>query len=128
MAQDWFLTMFIAGLASLYLVKALVLARERSVLEAVAMFTVFLAAFLMVLLITCPERPNPWLSPWAIYVGNSLAIITVPYVSFFYDLARRESGLNISRWWWRIPLELLVAYGWLYVGAFMALSLGWVAI
>jgi len=56
-----------------------------------------------------------------------VATLTVPIVSFLIDLVRRESGKN-GGWYWRVPLELLIAVPlWLYLWVFFEFYiLGWV--
>jgi hypothetical protein len=66
-------------------------------------------------------------APNAHYVGNPIATLTVPTVSFVTDLVRRAAG-QPGGWYWRVPLEILVGvplgvYLWVYVEV---LVLGWV--
>lgn len=63
----------------------------------------------------------------AIYLGSPIATLTVPCASLVIDLARRSAGWP-GGWYWRLPLELLIAVPtWFYFWVFFEfLVLGWV--
>ena len=124
----WLFYVGSAGLIlALYAVKAAVLRYIHSPREAAALFAIAVAACVPVTLSLSPDWNNDHVFRVGIFVGSPVVTLAVPFVSFHFDLMRRSAG-RLGKWWWRMPLELLIGVPlWLYFWVFFELMvLGWV--
>jgi hypothetical protein len=113
----------------LYVFKALVL---RFVQKDILARLLFIAAVALCIPLTWTlsvDWDNPHASRIATYVGYPVLILTVPCVSFLFDLRRQQWGAVMPGGCgcWRIPLELLIMVPlWIVFWAyFMIFILGW---
>ena len=91
---------------------------------------VFCAAVVLCVPVTwalSPDWDNEFVLPVWNYVGNPVATLTIPCVSFLIDMSRKLAG-KPGDWHLRLPLELIVGVPlWMYFWAYFEfLVLGWV--
>jgi hypothetical protein len=117
----------IALILSLYAVKAWLLSRVAKPLLAAMLFAFVVGFCVPVTWAVCPEWGDPWASPILICVGVPIMTLTVPCLSFAYDLIRRSYGVP-TNWLFRVPMELaLVPVGALAWGKMIdPLVLKWI--
>jgi hypothetical protein len=110
----------------LYGVKVIVLRWVRGAATARITFAVAAGLCVPVTWALSPDWHNLHVYHIANFVGNPIATLFVPCVSFLIDLARRSGGKE-GCWYWRIPLELFVGVpAWFFLWIFVELFvLGW---
>jgi hypothetical protein len=123
----------IAGIVLfLYVSKALVLRFVHTDVLARLLFVAAVALCVPLTWAISVDWDNSEVSRIANYVGYPVSILTVPCVSFLFDLRRRQRGAVMPGGcgYWRMPLELLVVVPlwivfWIYFETFI---LGWISL
>jgi hypothetical protein len=123
------LWVFFAGSAGLILVLYAVKALALRYLRWAGAGLAFAAAAALCVPVTwaiSPDWENRHVLWVAIYVGNPVATLTVPCVSFLIDWAWASTD-QPSAWLWRLPLEWLAVPVWFFFWVYFEfLALGWV--
>ncbi|HQR06676.1 MAG TPA: hypothetical protein PLN21_07635 [Gemmatales bacterium] len=111
----------------LYVAKAVVLKYVRQPSSALAYYLFAVGLCVPIAWGLSPDWNNWNVRRISNYVGTPIIIVTIPLISFLFDLYRKTQGTQKS-WYWRIPLEILVLVPvWFYFWVFFELLvLGWV--
>ena len=105
--------------------KALLFRFVRSRQLILACFFLGVALLTPVTWLVSPDWNNEYIYRIAIWVGEPVAVLAVPCVSFLLDYFKGRRGMG--RWQLRVPLETFVAMPvWIFIWAWIQFSvLGW---
>src|SRR5262245_47328251 len=98
-------------IVNLYVAKYLILRHVPGTKPAILSFLVVFLPSIGTTWALSPDWKNPSVRPIANVVGTPIAILTIPSISFFIDLSRREAG-KLGGWYGRMLLEFVLVPLW----------------
>lgn len=108
--------------AALYAVKELALRFTRLPVAAV-IFACAIAAAVPATWWLDPDWDNPLVLPLSHYVGMPVGLLTVPLLSFLFDVTEQKRTCRP----WRVVVELIAVLGWFFGWiVIQLLILGWI--